>query len=195
MAEFEDTDDDDNHRRMPYEEKDYTLVFCRRLHPETGEKQILLGMKKRGFGQGRWNGFGGKLETDEDIIQCAKRELQEECGLAANDLTRTGYVVFKMLDIFKIMCVHIFQTRNFTGDLIESDEMRPQWYNEDEIPFEKMWADDPLWFPYLLEDKSVVGRCTSFFCLYQQFIHLFVLLCLLGVYFQTKILLKNMIFG
>lgn len=25
--------------------------------------KILLGMKKRGFGAGRWNGFGGKVET------------------------------------------------------------------------------------------------------------------------------------
>ncbi|MEK7607017.1 MAG: DNA mismatch repair protein MutT, partial [Patescibacteria group bacterium] len=25
--------------------------------------RILLGMKKRGFGAGRWNGFGGKVEA------------------------------------------------------------------------------------------------------------------------------------
>jgi hypothetical protein len=78
---------------------------------------------------------------------------------------------------------------------MESDEMRPQWFSDEEIPFEKMGADDPLWFPYLLEDKSFVGRYTSSFCLYQQFIHLFVLLSLVGVYFQTKKLLKIMIFG
>jgi hypothetical protein len=24
-------------------------------------ENVLLGMKKRGFGQGRWNGFGGKV--------------------------------------------------------------------------------------------------------------------------------------
>jgi len=35
-----------------------TLVFLRR------PGQILLGMKKRGFGQGRWNGFGGKGERN-----------------------------------------------------------------------------------------------------------------------------------
>jgi len=26
------------------------------------DDQVLLGMKKRGFGEGKWNGFGGKLE-------------------------------------------------------------------------------------------------------------------------------------
>ena len=35
--------------------------------------RILLGMKKRGFGQGRWNGFGGKVEKGETIHQAAIR--------------------------------------------------------------------------------------------------------------------------
>lgn len=36
-------------------------------------KQVLLGMKKRGFGVGRWNGFGGKVEQNESIVEAAKR--------------------------------------------------------------------------------------------------------------------------
>ncbi|MEK7165153.1 MAG: DNA mismatch repair protein MutT, partial [Patescibacteria group bacterium] len=28
-------------------------------------EKVLLGMKKRGFGAGRWNGFGGKLQDGE----------------------------------------------------------------------------------------------------------------------------------
>ncbi len=44
-------------------------------------RSILLGMKKRGFGEGKWNGFGGKLEPGERMIQCAQRELEEESGL------------------------------------------------------------------------------------------------------------------
>ena len=35
--------------------------------------RVLLGMKKRGFGQGRWNGFGGKVEKGETILQGAIR--------------------------------------------------------------------------------------------------------------------------
>ena len=31
------------------------------------EQRILLGMKKRGFGEWKWNGFGGKLEDGERI--------------------------------------------------------------------------------------------------------------------------------
>ena len=39
-----------------------------------------------------------------------------------------------------------------------SSEMRPQWYQETEIPFHKMWADDKLWFPLLLEKKPFRAR-------------------------------------
>ena len=68
-----------------------TLVMPRR------EGRILLGMKKRGFGQGRlvgtlcssnehyvtsrWNGFGGKVETGESVAEGATRELLEESCL------------------------------------------------------------------------------------------------------------------
>ena len=45
----------------------YTSVFI------LNEANVLLGMKKRGFGVGRWNGFGGKVDADETILEAAKR--------------------------------------------------------------------------------------------------------------------------
>ena len=35
--------------------------------------RLLLGMKKRGFGAGKWNGFGGKVDPGETILQGAIR--------------------------------------------------------------------------------------------------------------------------
>ena len=35
--------------------------------------RILLGLKKRGFGEGWWNGFGGKINHNETIEEAAKR--------------------------------------------------------------------------------------------------------------------------
>lgn len=37
------------------------------------ECNVLLGYKKRGFGQGKWNGFGGKVEHGENIKEAALR--------------------------------------------------------------------------------------------------------------------------
>jgi 8-oxo-dGTP diphosphatase/2-hydroxy-dATP diphosphatase len=45
----------------------YTLAFV------LDAGKILLGMKKRGFGVGRWNGFGGKVDPGESIEGAAKR--------------------------------------------------------------------------------------------------------------------------
>ena len=47
--------------------KQYTLVLV-----IEGNK-ILLGLKKRGFGVGWWNGFGGKINNEETIEEAAKR--------------------------------------------------------------------------------------------------------------------------
>ncbi|EIW71045.1 hypothetical protein TREMEDRAFT_59989 [Tremella mesenterica DSM 1558] len=47
-------------------------------------RRVLLGRKKRGFGIGLWNGFGGKLDQGETMDQCVIRELYEECGLIPN---------------------------------------------------------------------------------------------------------------
>lgn len=144
-------------RTMTYEEKDYTLIFCRRTNSD-GRNEILLGMKKRGFGVGKWNGFGGKLEKGETIEAGAIRELEEESSLVTDKLVRRGYLVFKMIESSKIMRVHVFESWDFQGEPTESEEMRPQWYYENELPFSLMWPDDPYWMPYFLEGKSFVGR-------------------------------------
>lgn len=52
---------------MMTQNKLYTLAFV------LDAGKILLGMKKRGFGAGRWNGFGGKVHPGESIEAAAKR--------------------------------------------------------------------------------------------------------------------------
>ena len=47
--------------------KQFTLVMIMR------NNKLLLGMKKRGFGKGRWNGFGGKVQEGERLLDAAKR--------------------------------------------------------------------------------------------------------------------------
>ena len=37
--------------------------------------------------RGKWNGFGGKVEAGEDILEAAIREVKEECGIDVNPLS------------------------------------------------------------------------------------------------------------
>jgi 8-oxo-dGTP diphosphatase/2-hydroxy-dATP diphosphatase len=123
------------------------------------DNKILLGMKKRGFGQGRWNGFGGKLQEGESLEDGARREVLEECGLTVGSLERVG--VFDFEFAYKPewnQTVHLFRCENFDGEPQESEEMKPQWFAKDEIPFENMWPDDSYWFPLFLQKQKFEGK-------------------------------------
>ncbi|KAL1278467.1 hypothetical protein QQF64_025140 [Cirrhinus molitorella] len=119
--------------------------------------RVLLGMKKRGFGAGKWNGFGGKVQPGETIEQAARRELLEESGLTVDILHKIGNIKFEFIGETELLDVHIFRADTYKGEPTESDEMRPQWFDIDKIPFSQMWADDVLWFPLLLQKKKFLG--------------------------------------
>lgn len=118
---------------------------------------ILLGMKKRGFGSGKWNGFGGHVEEGEEIIDAAKRELFEEAGITPVNLRRAGVSEFVFPD-GKILEVHFFRADDFYGEPIESEEMAPKWFHINEIPYSEMWPDDKYWMPLFFQGKKFRGK-------------------------------------
>ena len=120
--------------------------------------QILLGMKKRGFGAGRWNGFGGKVEEDESLIEAAKRETVEECGVEIIKLAERGVLEFSFANKPEILEVHIFKAIKWLGGPQETEEMLPEWFPYAEIPYNEMWADDRYWLPLFLEGKKFKGH-------------------------------------
>lgn len=120
--------------------------------------KVLLGMKKRGFGEGRWNGFGGKVEPGETIEAAAMRELREEAGIEALEIAKKGVIDFEFENDPKILEVHLFHVTKFAGSPQETEEMKPQWFHVDEIPFDKMWSDDIHWMPLLLGGKKFKGN-------------------------------------
>lgn len=122
-----------------------------------GDK-VLLGMKKRGFGAGRWNGFGGKLHEGETVEQAAKRELKEEADIIPRDLVLAGNLHFTITETNEDLEVHLFKITEFEGEPKESEEMKPQWFKVNEVPFADMWPDDILWFPLFLENKKFHGE-------------------------------------
>lgn len=120
--------------------------------------KILLGMKKRGFGAGRWNGFGGKVSDEETIEDAAEREVQEEAGIEVKDMDKVGIIDFEFKGNPEILQVHIFRADDFSGEPTESEEMKPQWFQINEIPFDKMWPDDKYWLPLSLDGKKFKGK-------------------------------------
>ncbi|MCH8049084.1 8-oxo-dGTP diphosphatase, partial [Patescibacteria group bacterium] len=119
--------------------------------------KILLGMKKRGFGKGKWNGFGGKVKKGEDIEKAMKRDLQEEAGIISSDFEKRGILKFTYKDEGALHETHVFCVKTFTGEPVETEEMKPQWFLKEEVPFESMWPDDKHWFPLFLRGKQFEG--------------------------------------
>lgn len=120
--------------------------------------KILLAMKKRGFGMGRWNGLGGSVKKGETIEEAVKREIYEEAEIVVGDIEQVGIIEFEFRNDSVVRECHLFTADNFTGELKETEEMRPQWFNADEIPFNEMWSGDKHWFSLLLAGKKFRGR-------------------------------------
>ena len=125
------------------------------------DNAILLAFKKKGFGVGKWNGVGGKLDLrkDKNIFDTAIREMKEESGVKIKDIEKVAILNFyfpyrKEWD----QEVHVFISRNWEGEPKESEEMKPKWFKIKEIPFEKMWPDDKFWLPKILKGEKLQAK-------------------------------------
>ncbi len=133
-----------------------TLVFLRR------DGQVLLAMKKRGFGVNRWNGVGGKIEMGETLDQALVRESREEIDVDPIHYEKSADIKFN--EYFKgrptIMHVHVYSCTKWEGEPTESEEMRPKWFDVDSVPYKDMWPDDPFWLPQVLAGDKIVANFT-----------------------------------
>lgn len=117
---------------------------------------ILLAMKKRGFGAGKWNGAGGKLEANETIEQAMIRECQEELTITPTVFQKVAYHDFLLgadTDQPWHQWAHVYIVTEWQGEPAETEEMAPQWFALDNIPYTQMWDDDIHWLPRVLEGK------------------------------------------
>ena len=128
-----------------------TLLFVRR------GRNILMIHKKRGLGAGKINGPGGRLDPGETPLQAAIRETQEELRITPTGIKAAGELLFQFTDGHAIHG-YVFTATGFRGTPTETDEALPVWIDIDDIPYGKMWADDRVWMPLMLQRKRFVGR-------------------------------------
>lgn len=130
---------------------------------DRGRQRLLLGEKKRGFGHGKLNGFGGKPEPGESLLGAAVREVEEESGLRLrSDRVREVAEITFLFPFHPAFDhhVHVFLANEWSGEPIETSEMIPVWYSLNNVPYERMWADDRHWIPHILAGEQVEARFT-----------------------------------
>lgn len=120
---------------------------------------ILLALKKRGFGEGKLNGVGGKLQKNEKVISALKREAFEEIGVVLEKTKRVAVLDFYFLNTpgfnQKVIVYVALEWKNIPQ---ESEEVNPKWFKKTKIPFQKMWPDDKYWLPLVLSGYKVRGE-------------------------------------
>ena len=121
------------------------------------EDSILLALKKRGFGEGKYNGVGGKIEENETPEEAMIRETQEEIHVTPTEYEKVGIVEFDEYVKGKKenLIFHLYVASKWSGEPTESDEMKPFWFKIDNIPYDKMFSDDKYWLPLIMEGKKI----------------------------------------
>jgi 8-oxo-dGTP diphosphatase len=121
------------------------------------DDQLLLIFKKRGLGSGLYNAPGGRMEPGETELEAAIRETEEELCVTPSNLRKAGILNFAFVDGYSLRC-HVFSASSYSGTPTETDEAQPFWCRKDAIPYGRMWADDRIWIPLMLEGRPFTSR-------------------------------------
>ena len=134
-------------------EYETTLLLCRK------DTKVLLACKKRGFGEGKWNGVGGKLNPGETPEQAMLRETHEEIMITPTEYDQVGIMEFDeyVKDEMAHLKFHLYVATAWEGEPTETEEMNPKWFEIDEVPYDEMFPDDRYWLPRILAGEKLHG--------------------------------------
>ncbi|MGA9401710.1 8-oxo-dGTP diphosphatase [Haladaptatus sp.] len=128
-------------------------------YPIRGD-EILLIRKKRGLGEGKLVGPGGKVEDGETPREAAIREVEEEVRVSVENPTKIGEFEFVFGNESE-MFVHVFRAEEFSGKPRETKEADPGWFDVEEMPYDEMWEDDRLWMRLCCQARRFRGGSGS----------------------------------
>ena len=97
----------------------------------------------------------GTLERDEDPASCAGRELREEIGMAAGELTKLGE--FFLAPGYSTEYMHVFVGRELKVDPLEQDTGKLIWVEK--IPIVEVWELVKL--GKILDAKTLAVLCLA----------------------------------
>ncbi|UPV99139.1 8-oxo-dGTP diphosphatase [Halorussus gelatinilyticus] len=132
-----------------------SATLCYLLRPE--REEVLLIRKKRGLGEGKFVGPGGKVEDGETPRECVVREVEEEIRVMPRDPEKVGEFRFVFGEEPR-MFVHVFRTEEFAGEPESTPEADPAWFDYESVPYDEMWEDDRHWLPHLLDGETFAGE-------------------------------------
>jgi 8-oxo-dGTP diphosphatase len=140
---------------MPYQPILATLGYV--LSPD--RQQVLLVHRHRRADDlhlGRYNGLGGKLNADEDIVTCMCREICEEAGIECTSLLLRGTLSWPGFgkngeDWFGFL----FRIDAWTGTpYTENAEGTLEWVPRERILDLPLWEGDRIFLPLVFDEDA-----------------------------------------
>lgn len=140
-----------------------TTCLCLLTRATPTGTELLLGVKKRGFGAGRLVAPGGRLEAGESAAEATVREVREESGIevALVDLREAGHIAYRFPARPQWdLTMTVFAAERFAGRPRPSDELDPVWHRVADLDYGAMWDDARYWLPAVLAGERIDALIT-----------------------------------
>lgn len=140
---------------MPYTPITATLGYI--LSPD--RKRVLLVHRNARPGDehlGKYNGLGGKLEADEDVVAGMRREIMEEAGIECTEMALRGTVSWPGFGPNgEDWLGFIFLITAYTGEPFTSNpEGTLEWIDVDAMDELPMWEGDRYFLPMVFDNDE-----------------------------------------
>jgi 8-oxo-dGTP diphosphatase len=120
---------------------------------------MLHRIKKQGdMHAGKWNGLGGKLAPGETPEQCVIREVAEESGFNIKNPLLRGVLTFPAFSKNEDWYVFVFVAREFSGEMIDSDEGVLRWIDDADLLTLNLWEGDKIFLHWLDREAFFSGQ-------------------------------------
>jgi 8-oxo-dGTP diphosphatase len=116
---------------------------------------LLLVKSPTGINKNKWNAANGDIANGEHPNKCAVKNLYQQTGMYSEKVQENGTVRLfldgKNEASYKL---HIYSTRNATGDIKPNPDGEVKWFGFTDIPYYDMWPDDKYWLPLVMQGKQ-----------------------------------------
>ncbi len=131
-----------------------TLIFLSSINPDSGAREVLLleGAPTKRLWAGRYNGIGGHVEADEDVLAAARRELLEEAGQSVDALALRGIVHVQTSRGAPGVLIFVFHGEAQARTVTPTAEGTPRWVPLDDLATLPVVDDLPALLPRALGD-------------------------------------------
>jgi 8-oxo-dGTP diphosphatase len=101
----------------------------------------------------KYNGLGGKMHPDEDVMSCLRREIREEAGLECDEITLRGTINWTGFGAQgENWLGFIFRIERFSGvPNCSNEEGTLSWVPVDSLDDLPMWEGDRYFLPLVFD--------------------------------------------